>query len=123
MEPRMSFQEENLRLAIETQKSVGFKVTDQFWFTFRDGRTPPSVSPWGAILWKMNSTESGNFLIPPKGTWWNSVRDFLQVSDSWMDTFMLSFANQQVNKFMTPDELDAYSLAQDLRRDYLDLLC
>lgn len=116
----MSPQEIKIRSAVDTQKANGFGVTTGVWFTFRDGRTPPSISPWGAILWILHSTKTGNFLIPGKGIWWKSVLDHLEVDQLWMDHFMVAFdASDNVNL-----ELDisnpGYLLGQKLRLEYIN---
>lgn len=115
----MSSQETKIRNAIETQRANGFTVTTNVWFTFRDGRTPPSVSPWGAILWTLHSTKSGNFIIPGKGIWWKSVLDHLEVDQDWADHFVSGF--DAVNNPNLDINNPAYLLGQKLRLEYIPI--
>lgn len=112
----ISPQEIKIRAALDLQKANGFRVTSNVWFNFRDGRTPPSVSPWGAILWTLNSTKTGNFIIPGKGIWWKSVLDHLEVDQSWMDHFIAGF-DAENNSLDTNHS--AYVLGQRLRAEYI----
>lgn len=119
----MTSQEIKIRSALDLQRQNGFGITSNCWFTFRDGRTPPTVSPWGAILWTLNSTKTGNFLIPGRGTWWNSVITHLDVTQSWMDIFTTTFDGSDLAdhelQLLSDDDRSAYNLAQKIRSEYI----
>ncbi len=119
----MTSQEIKIRNALDTQKQNGFGITTNCWFTFRDGKNPPTVSPWGAILWSLNTTKTGNFLIPGKGTWWNSVMSHLDVTQSWMDIFTSTFDGSELTdqelQLLSDENKSAYHIAQNLRLEYI----
>lgn len=119
MMSEMSPQEVKIRSAIDTQKTNGFTITDKVWFHFRDGRIPPSISPWGAILWTLHSTKTGNFIIPGKSIWWKSVLDHLEVEQSWMDHFVAAFdASDNISNLDLSNP--GYLLGQKLRLEYIE---
>lgn len=115
--------EQKIRDCIETQKSAGWLIDKGIWFVFRDGRNPPRVSPWGAVLISMNNS-TGNFMIP-YGNWWKQVLEHLQVTHNWLDTFCKGFDGELIspNWFSqcSQEEYDAFDLGKRLASDYVNV--
>lgn len=112
-------QEELIRSAIEKQKLNGALIAKGIWIQFKDGRNPPKVSPWGALLWNNNTVDGGNFFIPSPGSWWGLVRDYLKVSDSWLTSFTKGFDGEDTRD-LEAEDLFAFNLGQRLAQEYLN---
>ena len=118
----MTNQETKIRECLDLLKSKGFIIQDGIWFKWRDGRIPPKISPWGAVIFYINSDSHGNFIFP-KISWWTQVSEYLDVTPGWLEAFTKGFDGIKITPnwfvLMSQDEIDAFNLGKKFQEEYL----